>query len=668
MEGRLDDLLSRIAMETQEIRELEQQLTDSQILANEALQRDLKDVICGLQEYLRGLRLQAHRSQQQVDILQAENQSLQRLLEDAQRHCRQLEDTAPTHTQQVELSALWLEAQSLKDRQVELEAELLQLRAELTRHEDSSLQRLQARSDRTRTQLDHFTAVLSEQQEDRREPDLNSPEDLQLYGTRTSTQALQQNHSQKHKSRLLTQDRLTQDQQTQDRLTQDRRTQGQRTHAAEQDKLQRLRTKLCRSESRTRLVQQNLEEQLESTRQQLQDVEQEKDALQQELRSLSVGHQRSVERLSRKLRQLRRSTSGAERLAAEQLRSTTEQLKVLNDSVDLLDPQGRLDEPQQNRTSVEQLKAELDRAQSQNHRLRQKLDRIRTRTRTGTRAEDGGLSVPSLVSQGTQDSGLELQYLSSPDRGRHLEGECVCSEPAESDGSSRGGAPPPPPPPPHPAAGLSAGIWDPQTPPMGPTWLLCGPPAGGAALHCNIPEHRATGGGCVSECVHAERLEEEKKKLRMETKQLRLKLRQVRCVTQVCDEVECLEKTLLKRRAELREADRLLLEAQSSRHTARGQAAVLQLRLQDSATCLLEAAQHLRELQEEAEQLRRRRHEEEEALRSRHQDFQQLEDKIQTAADRLADLLSDCQEAQRSLDSLTCQARRRRRLWNQQEN
>ncbi len=38
---------------------------------------------------------------------------------------------------------------------------------------------------------------------------------------------------------------------------------------------------------------------------------------------------------------------------------------------------------------------------------------------------------------------------------------------------------------------------------------------------------------------------------------------------QVCDEVECVEKTLLKRRAELRQADRLLLEAQSCIHTTR---------------------------------------------------------------------------------------------------
>ncbi|XP_023280379.1 centriolin-like [Seriola lalandi dorsalis] len=145
LEGRLDDMLSRIAMETQEIKELEQQLTDGQILANEVLQRDLEGIISGLQEYLRGLRDQARRSQQQVDSLQAENQSLQLHLEDSQRHCRQLEDRARTHTQdmsvqQEELSVLRTEAHALRDRQVEssrqqeeLEVELQQLREELAR-------------------------------------------------------------------------------------------------------------------------------------------------------------------------------------------------------------------------------------------------------------------------------------------------------------------------------------------------------------------------------------------------------------------------------------------------------------------------------------------------------------------------------------------------------
>ncbi|PWA14834.1 hypothetical protein CCH79_00020213 [Gambusia affinis] len=125
LEGRLDDLLSRIAMETQEIKELEQQLTSNQILANEALQRDLQEATTGLQDYLRGLRQQARRSQQQVHVLQTENQSLRRLLQDSHRHCRMVQDP-----QQEELSALWTEVQALRVRQAELEAELQQLRAE----------------------------------------------------------------------------------------------------------------------------------------------------------------------------------------------------------------------------------------------------------------------------------------------------------------------------------------------------------------------------------------------------------------------------------------------------------------------------------------------------------------------------------------------------------
>lgn len=42
-----------------------------------------------------------------------------------------------------------------------------------------------------------------------------------------------------------------------------------------------------------------------------------------------------------------------------------------------------------------------------------------------------------------------------------------------------------------------------------------------------------------------------------------------RSVLQVCDELVCLEETLVQRRAELRQADRLLLEAQNCRRTAR---------------------------------------------------------------------------------------------------
>ncbi|MED6256097.1 hypothetical protein ATANTOWER_019751 [Ataeniobius toweri] len=156
LEGRLDNLLSRIAMETQEIKELEQQLTSGQILANEALQKDLEEVICGLQEYLRGMRQQAWRSQLQVHVLQTENQILQRLLEDAQRHCRQLDDTQHFI-------------------QVELKEGLQQLKEELTQQDGN--QRLQVQLDQsksqlnqTETQLEQFTVGLSELQENQRAP------------------------------------------------------------------------------------------------------------------------------------------------------------------------------------------------------------------------------------------------------------------------------------------------------------------------------------------------------------------------------------------------------------------------------------------------------------------------------------------------------------------
>ncbi|KAK5622547.1 hypothetical protein CRENBAI_001788 [Crenichthys baileyi] len=491
LEGRLDNLLSRIAMETQEIKELEQQLTSGQILANEALQKDLEEVICGLQEYLRGMRQQAWRSQLQVHVLQTENQSLQRLLEDAQRHCRQLDDT-----QQEELSALWTEAHALSHRQVELKEGLQQLKEELTQQDGN--QRLQVQLDQSKsqlnqskTQLERFTVGLSELQENQRAlKDKVSSKDL-LFG---SIEQLEKS--------------------TQGNLTSRQELQQGQNQTVEQDsdwelkeELQRLRDHLLRSHSRTGLVQLNL--------------------------------------------------------------------------------------------------------------------------------------APSLASRGTQDSGLGLQYLSSPDRG----------QPQQQDGLPAGGESVSgveiPPTPPNPSEGVSAGISEAQGPPMGLSRLLCGPPTGGAAQCCSIKHHRDKGSRCVSECVH--KVEAKKK--------LQRSLRRHRSVLQVCDELECLEETLLQRRAELRQADRLLLEAQSCRQTARRTADRLQHRLEDSATCLLEATQRLRKLQEDAEQLRRKR--EVEKPRSRQKELHRLGSKIHRSPRRPTDLLSDCQGAQEHLDPLTCQEEQR---------
>ncbi|XP_062361623.1 centriolin-like [Cinclus cinclus] len=76
LETRLDEMLSRIAKETEEIKDLEQQLTDGQIATNEALKRDLESIITGLQEYLQSVKHQAEQANEECKKLQKEKESL----------------------------------------------------------------------------------------------------------------------------------------------------------------------------------------------------------------------------------------------------------------------------------------------------------------------------------------------------------------------------------------------------------------------------------------------------------------------------------------------------------------------------------------------------------------------------------------------------------------
>ncbi|KAK7933093.1 hypothetical protein WMY93_003989 [Mugilogobius chulae] len=99
MERRLEDILLRIAMETQEIKDLEQQLTEGQILANDALRKDLEGIISGLQQYYKSLTVQTSEAEQKVERLEVENESLRRRLEDTHRYCRRLEEQATAHKQ-----------------------------------------------------------------------------------------------------------------------------------------------------------------------------------------------------------------------------------------------------------------------------------------------------------------------------------------------------------------------------------------------------------------------------------------------------------------------------------------------------------------------------------------------------------------------------------------
>ncbi|XP_050176263.1 LOW QUALITY PROTEIN: centriolin [Myiozetetes cayanensis] len=94
LESRLDEMLARIAKETEEIKDLEQQLTDGQIATNEALKRDLESIITGLQEYLQSVKCQAKQANEECKKLQKDKESLLERLADLEEDKNNLEMVA----------------------------------------------------------------------------------------------------------------------------------------------------------------------------------------------------------------------------------------------------------------------------------------------------------------------------------------------------------------------------------------------------------------------------------------------------------------------------------------------------------------------------------------------------------------------------------------------
>ncbi|NXL99826.1 CNTRL protein, partial [Tyrannus savana] len=94
LESRLDEMLARIAKETEEIKDLEQQLTDGQIATNEALKRDLESIITGLQEYLQSVKCQAKQANEECKKLQKDKESLLERLADLEEEKNNLEMVA----------------------------------------------------------------------------------------------------------------------------------------------------------------------------------------------------------------------------------------------------------------------------------------------------------------------------------------------------------------------------------------------------------------------------------------------------------------------------------------------------------------------------------------------------------------------------------------------
>nr|XP_056716120.1 centriolin [Euleptes europaea] len=151
LEGRLDDMLSRIAKETEEIRDLEQQLTDGQIAANDALKRDLEGIIVGLQEYLESVKGQAKQTSDECKVLRKDKEALLQRLEelesersqleivamDAENLRKEIEDLEHALHEQRELNESLQEAQGERSAyEAELEAELKARDAEARLHKE----------------------------------------------------------------------------------------------------------------------------------------------------------------------------------------------------------------------------------------------------------------------------------------------------------------------------------------------------------------------------------------------------------------------------------------------------------------------------------------------------------------------------------------------------
>ncbi|XP_039722662.1 centriolin isoform X2 [Pteropus medius] len=132
LESRLDEILSRIAQETEEIKDLEQQLTEGQIAANEALKKDLEGVISGLQEYLGTVKGQATQAQNECRKLQDEKETLLQRLTEVEQERDQLEIVAiDAENMRKELAEL----ESALQEQHEVNISLQQTQGDLSAYE-----------------------------------------------------------------------------------------------------------------------------------------------------------------------------------------------------------------------------------------------------------------------------------------------------------------------------------------------------------------------------------------------------------------------------------------------------------------------------------------------------------------------------------------------------
>ncbi|XP_072344661.1 centriolin isoform X2 [Scyliorhinus torazame] len=142
LEKRLEEMLSRIAKETEDIKNLEEQLTEGQIAANEALKRDLEGIIAGLQEYLESVKGQAKQAREECTELQKEKEALLLRLAELEQQKNQLGIVA---MDAVHLRKEMCDLEHSLQEQQELNESLRQAQGDLSEYEAELESQLQAR-------------------------------------------------------------------------------------------------------------------------------------------------------------------------------------------------------------------------------------------------------------------------------------------------------------------------------------------------------------------------------------------------------------------------------------------------------------------------------------------------------------------------------------------
>ncbi|XP_048100521.1 centriolin-like [Alosa alosa] len=404
LEARLDYMITRIAQETQDIQDLEQQLTDGQILANESLKRELEDVISGLQEYLCGVRGQACQAQSDCRRLQSQNQALERLLQDREEQCRQLqhgqEEERSTETEKLraELSRLRsltkveraaLEAELQNERQARENAEVrIQLETEnLLEHISSLKEESDALRDdaaELQTKLQSTSAVFIH------------PDDL-LQRLQSLTQNLSTDTPDASVGATLqnvaVEERLQELQQEVWRLVRQEREQREESKRLQEEREESKRLQEEREESK------RLQDEWEEARRQQETLSGELQLLRQQLTSVQKQNQQQTWEAAKKkseheteLRKLREELQGDQEVELQRLR---EELEAAQEA------------------ELQQLKEELrERQEAELNRLRKKLQKAQEAALQGLREElQEAQEQQYLMSQRLQEAESEREGL-----------------------------------------------------------------------------------------------------------------------------------------------------------------------------------------------------------------------------------------------------------------